>query len=484
MRETQPPRESTPPAHVDGRESKWRSLRQWLRDFLLGQLIGTALGPAIRLVAAVMLGFAAVFLVGAWQMAPRQALDAARYAKYTQHAQGTIVESWLAVEVNTGDIRVAENWRASSRATPCAVVEYAGDWGPPARRAFCGKRLGFSTDYKLYELSELSSGVPFAWARDASGFIVPEIRIDPGAHEWLAAHGFDTFMHAKWPAQSALDELRIEADRPVEDAIAGWIAPAAVMPLALDPQHAAEAMPESFVAAHKQFHPLSLVLTAVTGAIGLGIWFLGMTVLLGESMALPARVLIAVLPVLALPWWGDEFPRALGHLNAQWASVISDILGEMEGLDRLVASDRADATLADGERLIWRGAEGVYADTFGRVHYTPPEPAPGSANAALAALAQTVTTQTRALGEVDRVELFSRLKRDTEKGLLGAGIVFLPAATEAVLDPKSDPALRSAAKAFVSARLDAQFDRPYPRDLGYEERQRLYERARAVERLQ
>ncbi len=455
-----------------------------MREFLLGQLIGTVLGRGISLIAALLLGFGGVFLVAAWQMAPQHALDAARYAKYAKQVQGTIVESWVAVEVDTTDIPVAGNWRASSRATPCAVVEYAGDWGPPARRAFCGSRLMFSTDYKLHNLTELSAGVPFAWARDAAGFILPEIRIGAGAHEWLATHGFDTFMHGKWPAKSALDELRIELDRPVDDAVAGWIAPAAVMPLALDPQHPGEAMPAGFVAAHRHWQPLALIFAAVIGLIGLLVWFWGMTVLLGESMALPARVLIAALPLFALPWWGEQFPRALSHLNPQWASVISDIFGEMEGVDRLVASDRGDATLADGERLVLRAGEGIYGDTFGRLRYAPPQPAPGSADAALAALAETVTAQTRVFEGAEQIRIFSRLKQDTENGLLQAGIVFLPAAKEAALDPKSDAALRRAARDFVSARLDAQFDRPNRYDVGYAERERLYEEARVVETMQ
>ena len=475
-----PPRES-PPASEAGTKT---SVSRWGRGFLLGQLVGTVFGPFIRLIAAVILGAGGLFLVLAWQSGPQKAVDAARYAKYTKQAQGTIVESWLAVELDTTDIPVDKNWRYSSLATPCAVVEYAGDWGPPARRAFCGKRLTFTTAYSLHDLGELTHGVPFTWGRDASGFVVPEIRISTRAREWLATHGYDTFMHAKWPAKSALDELRIELDRPVDYAVAGWIAPAAEMSLALDPQRPAEAMPAGFVAAHLHWQPLALIITAIFGALGVAVWFEGMTVLLGENLALPARVFIAALPLLALPWWGEYLGNTLSHLNLQWGSVMSDILRETEGDDRLVSLDPADATLAGGERLLWRTEESIYADTFGRLHYTPPQPAPGSADAALAALAATVTTQTRALGAAERIEIFSRLKRDSESDLMSGGIVFLPAAKEATLDPNSGAALRHAAMAFVSARLLAQFDRPYPRDLGYDERERLYEEARKLEASQ
>jgi hypothetical protein len=447
-------------------------------------LFGSVMGPVSRLISAVLLGAGGIFLAMAWQAAPQGAVDAARYAKYTQQVEGSIVESWLALEVNTAEIRLAENWRASARATPCVLVEYEAAWGPRTRRAFCGNPRHFSTDEKLHDISELISGVPFVWARDAAGFIIPEIRVSAGTRLWLATNGFDRFMHRKWPIKSALDELRIDLDRPVDNAVAGWIAPAATMPLAFNPQQPAEAMPAGYVAWHRQWHPSSLILAVVIGAMGLGVWFAGVTMLLGDGVALPARVLVAVLPVLALPWWGDRFPRELSHLNPQWASIMSDIWRDMEGADRLVASEPADATLAGGERLIWRAGEGIYADTFGRLRYASPHPRPASAEAALATLAQTVTAQTRALSDDEQVEMFSRLQRNTENDLLDAGLVFLPAAKEAALDPQSGAALRRAATAFVSARLLAQSGRPAPTDLGYHERERMYEEARVVETRQ
>src|SRR5208283_4690268 len=173
MSKPRSPRVSPPASDAEGEAQQKTSWSRWGRGLLLGQLVGTVLGPFIRLIAAVLLGAAALFLVAAWQLGPQQVVDAARYAKYTKPVQGTIVESWVAMELDTTDIPVDENWPASSLAAPCAVVEYAGDWGPPARRAFCGRRLAFSTDYALHDLTELTSGVPFTWARDASGFIIP-----------------------------------------------------------------------------------------------------------------------------------------------------------------------------------------------------------------------------------------------------------------------------------------------------------------------
>src|SRR5258708_24554100 len=129
MSEKPLPHGRTPPSHAEDTAPQKTSRRQWWRDFLLNLLFGTALGPLIRLLSAVLLGAGGIFLAIAWQAAPQSAMDAARYAKYTQQVQGTIVESWLALEVNTAEIRLVENWRASSRATHCALVEYEGAWG-------------------------------------------------------------------------------------------------------------------------------------------------------------------------------------------------------------------------------------------------------------------------------------------------------------------------------------------------------------------
>ena len=49
-----------------------------------------------------------------------------------------------------------------------------------------------------------------------------------------------------------------------------------------------------------------------------------------------------------------------------------------------------------------------------------------------------------------------------------------PAAKKAVLDPTSDPALRRAATSFLSAWFTSPVEAPYPRDLGYQERVRLF----------
>jgi hypothetical protein len=468
------PASTLPPG---ARGERWRGL---LGDFVAG----TLLGPFIRLIAAFILGAAGVFLTMVWQLAPQRLIDAAHYAKFTTAVTGQIVESWVAVEWNPADMRKESlHWQNYTKASPCAVVEYAGEWGPPARRAFCGKRFTFNDDYTLHDLREVTTGVPFAWARDASGFILPEIRLAQGRREWLATHApASTFMLSKPSPTTALEALQRQYDRPVDQAIAGWSQPAPDFPLLLDPQHPTQALPAAVVATLRtqQLTWLNWIILALFVPIALWIWFTGMGLLLGGLPRLAATFL-AILPLFALPWWGPEFPHFVRSLNKDIGGIFTEILGEFDRPGGVADFDPTQATLADGDRLLWQAGQSIYGDTFGRFHYALPQPAPESADAALAALAQTITAQMRPLGEAERSEIFSRLKRDTQNERLQAGIVFLPAAKEAVLDPRSSSALRRAATGFVSARLGAQFGAPYPRDLGYHERERLYQEVKTIQ---
>ncbi len=97
-----------------------------------------------------------------------------------------------------------------------------------------------------------------------------------------------------------------------------------------------------------------------------------------------------------------------------------------------------------------------------------------SADAALAALADTVTRQVGAMDEARQVELFARLKRDKENDLKGAGIVFMPAAKAALLDPQSGLPARRAAKQFLTEWFTQPVDAFDKYSLAYLERQRLY----------
>src|SRR4051794_32324525 len=233
-----PPRRQPPPRTSGGQTSvpslSPLGLPRWTGT-LLGPLVGTALGPFIRLFAAGFLGVAAVLLTLAWQTGPQHLIDAARYAPLTARQTGKVVESWLALEWDPAEMGESLRWRAFAKASPCVVVEYAGDWGSPTRRAFCGNRFTFRESYTLHNLWEMAPGVPFTWLRDARGFILPEVRLSAASRQWLAAHSPQLPFVTE--ASTALEALRRELDSPVDDAVASWSVAPSDFPLVLDPRH-------------------------------------------------------------------------------------------------------------------------------------------------------------------------------------------------------------------------------------------------------
>jgi hypothetical protein len=446
------------------------SLARGLRGLVIEQALGATLGRFVKLIAAVVLGAAGLFLTIAWQAGPQRVFDAVRDSKLTARTEGRIVESWLAVELDPRDIGQKTRWRTFARATPCAVVEYRGDWGAPARRAFCGNRFTFSDEYTLHDLREMAPRIPFAWARDESGFILPEIRIAPGAREWLASHPARWLLPNDPPAATALEGLRQQLDRPVDDAVAGWSAPSPSVTVAVDPKHPDAALPAGLLQTRHDPNWAVFIMAAIPGLL---LWYEGMAILFGDLPRIVGYVLLA-LPLVFLPWWGERFPRYLRHLHGGFAGVIADMIGDIDPLGRFVACDPAAATLADGERMVWRARTGSYADTFGRFQFTRPDPAL-SADDAVVALASTIAVQARALSESERVALFQRLERDKVKELRRAGLVFMAAAREAVLDDGDDAvAVRRAASRFLEEWFNEPSEPLGPRDLGYQGRLKLY----------
>jgi hypothetical protein len=208
-------------------------------------------------------------------------------------------------------------------------------------------------------------------------------------------------------------------------------------------------------------------------AVGFGVWFRGTGVLL-PALPVPVHVLLAALPLLALPAWGDLMPRYLRHLSPEFAGVVGDMIADLDRTSRLVASEPADALLADGEVLRWPVGGGAHAATFGRLRLTKPQPAPRDGDEALAALAASAAAQVAAMAHDDRVALFTQLEQDKWAGRPDAGLVFLPAARQAVLDARSPEPVRRAAGDFLSAWVTQPVAEPWPRQAGFRERVRLF----------
>ena len=452
--------------------SRKAALGETVRAIVVGRLAGLVIGPGVRLVAVLLLGVGAVILSTGWLLGAKPLLEAREFASFAGRAEGRIVESWLALEIDPARVGAGGHWRAAAKASPCAVVEYAGDWGAPARRAFCGNRLGFNESYTLHDLKLMAPGIPFAWARDASGFAVPEIRLAPEVRRWLSTAKPQESTRMGPPPPSALAQLALESDRPVDTAIESWASAPPAFPLALDPTSPAGAMPEAYVRERRTVGGAGLM-GLVFLAVGFGVWFRGTAVLL-PALALPAHLFLAALPLLALPAWGDLMPRFLRHLNPEFAGVVGDMIGDLERTTRLVAGEPGEALLADGEALRWPVGGGAHAATFGRLRFVLPQPAPRDGNEALAALAASAAAQVAAMPEADRAALFAQLEQDKWAGRPDAGLVFLPAARQAVLEARSPEAVRRAAGDFLSVWVTQPVEEPWPRHAGFQERVRLF----------
>lgn len=447
------------------------------RAFLLQQAAGYAVSPLLRFVAAFPLGFAIVLLSAGWLVGPQRFVDAYRFRTYSASADGRIVDSWLALDFDPVAQGDRGNWAGPARATHCAVVAYDGDWGAPQQRAFCGNRLdvhGEETLPMLVDDTTMAPGVPFAMPRDERGFARPQVRIGSAEAAWLKAHppfsGFDARVsHTAW------DALVRRLDRPLEYALAGWGASVPAFPLALDPRAPGEAMPAGFVAARRGLgNPGALPAALLLLGAGTWLWLWGMRVLMA-GLPRTALLFAAWLPLLLLPWWGERMPRALAHVQPQVAEIIGDMLADLDVTGRLVASSPGAAQLAHGgERLNWRVGEGAYADTIGRVTFAAPPVRAVDADAALRQLAETVTTQVRALDPARRAALFERLAADKQADRFGAALLYLPVAREAAFDPGHDAAEARAAYRFLDAWVTSPTDDPWPQYPAFAERVKLW----------
>jgi hypothetical protein len=437
-------------------------------SFLLGNALRLAFGRLTGFAAAFQLGIAVVTLTIAWQLGPQPAIDAARYAHYTAREQGKVSASWIALEFDPAEVGDSPYWKLHAHATPCMVVDLEGDWGAPVQRAFCGDRFVFTEPYVP---KELLAGVPFAWTRDARGFALPDLRLRADVRAWLAAHAPDDPPPSDPPA-TAYDALQILLDRPVEQAIAGWSTPTATIALAFDPRDPANVEPAGFVETKR--HGSAQPSVAIASALfGFFLWFQGMALLMG-GLPRKAMLFAATLPLLALPWWGEQVPRAVDRLDSRVAAFVGVMLDGFEHHGRLHASAPRDAMYAREERMVWSLDHGAYAQTLGRMHLVPPAQTPANADAALALLSEVVASQMRGLDDGARTVLFDRLQQDKRADRRGAGLAFLPAAREAMLDAHAAPAVATAARGFLEAWTTPPIDLPLPTDAAFDERVSLY----------
>ena len=421
-----------------------------LRETLLETLGGLLAAPLIGVLAGFLLLFGGIFLAVAWMTGPQAYVDSLRYAVYTAHVSGRIVDSWMALDFDPADVPAGKvRWQPYAKISSCAVVEFAGDWGAPLRRGYCGNRFTFSDSFRLDNWDEMAPGVPFAFARDASGFAITDMRMSKATRDWLAAHPpSDTFMLSKPPPKTALGELHEQFDTPLEVAIASWTTPFPSFPLVFDPRHPEEALPAALVDDLRHAFWRGPWFFALLLAVpGFFVWRIGMNVLTGQTG--PVLWAVSILPLLALPWWSEALPRLLRHADSDWATVASDVLDDFTRVTRFTAGAPDDVLFADGERMVWRAGEGLYADTFGRIRFTPPQPAPKTAADALALLRAQASAQVRAFDAATKKILFERLRQQYDANARAVQKLFSPAAEDVLRDAAGDRGVHLAARRFL-----------------------------------
>ena len=424
-----------------------------LRDWLVGTLGMLAAAPVIGLFAGFLLLFGGIFLGVAWQAAMKPLVDMRQYAAFSASTSGHIVESWAAIDFDPANLPAGKlYWDRASKISRCAVVEYeAGDWGAPLRRAFCGMRLQFGDNFRLSDWAEaVQEGIPFTFLRDASGFEVQEVRMSRATLDWISHHSpRDTFMMSKPPPLTALAALREQFDLPVDVAVLSWTHSVPDFPLRFDPQRPQQAMPARVVEDSRAWNPTLAFLALLFAVPGFLVWRLGVSFFFPGEPSAPVLWLLTLLPLLALPWWGEMLPKLIARANRDWAMIASDMLDDVTRGSRLIASVPEEAEFARGERLVWHLDQGAYADTFGRIHYTKPEPAPKSADEALAALRAQTAAQVRAFDSAQRATLFRRLREQYDANLQNVQRLFTTAAEDTLRDAGADAAAHKAARKFL-----------------------------------
>ena len=424
-----------------------------LRDWLIGTFGMLAAGPLIGMFAGFLLLFGGIFLGVAWQAAVKPLVDMRQYAGFTAATSGRIVESWAAIDFDPANLPAAKlYWDRASKISRCVVVEYgAEDWGAPLRRAFCGMRLDFGDRFRLTDWSEaLQDGVPFTFLRDASGFEVQEVRMSRATLDWISTHPpRDTFGMSKPPPATALAALREQFDSPIDVAVLSWTRPVPEFPLRFDPQRPQEAMPAQTVEDSRRWNPIGAFLALLFAVPGFFVWRLGMRVFFPTEPSPLVLWILTLLPLLALPWWGEVLPKLLAHANRDWAMLASGMLDDVTRSSRLIASSPENAEFARGERLVWRLDQGTYADTFGRIRYSRPEPPPKTQDEVIAALRAQTAAQVAQMSAQEQLALMQRLMDDKEHDRNGVLTLFTSAAETIERDADADPALHRAARRFL-----------------------------------
>ncbi|HSM52063.1 MAG TPA: hypothetical protein VLA75_11750 [Thermoanaerobaculia bacterium] len=449
---------------------------------IAGALLGIFAGRIEGIFAAVVAGFGGAFLMLAWHLAPAQLLKARELARLTERAEAEVTAAWLVLEVEPSGGEGAESgerwvWRHRAGLRPCVATRWsAGEaWRDDV---FCGAPRPFGDHLDAAELRELGPGVPFAWPRggaEQAGAPLLDLRIAGPVRDRLARQAPDDFLLPDaipelGPVRALGSELALlghELDRPVDLLVAGWSrGDPAPIPLAYDPRGEA-ALPVATV--ERARRPPGWAGALLAGLPGLFFFQRGLRQLFGGAPPWAQWGAVAA-TLLLLPWWGERLPRAVGGFFPPAGEMLRELLGEALGPAGGVARFQPEAAPGTGAPALgWSLATTSYADTIGTLGTLPlarPEPPPDGPDAAFTALSTAVAEGARRLSEAEQGALFAALARDKAGGWHGAGVAFLDAAREAVLDPERPEAARREAARFLSVWVTRPAVEPGPPELG------------------
>lgn len=454
---------------------------------LLLQAVQRLMFPAGALLMAVGLAL----LSAAWVVGPRRALLAAELGRMTVPVEARLVDPYWALDFDRARWQPDRNWAALLRARPCVEAVYDHD-GIRHRQRLCGAERGGRIRFELADLLEvdpLMAGVPLRWPMDADGQPLIELRMRPAVREQLAAIALQP---QEWPEQpqseaarppppvrSALDRVQVELDQPLEWLLRAWPAgETPTIPLQLDPQAPARALPAAVIADFRAGvgggrWALAVFLLGI-GVVGYGY---GLSIVFLQS-GWRTRGLIGACLLLAFPLWGG-WTGSLLQQQVPEAWQVGREMAEDLASPGAIAIERIDPALhADRARMVWPawGANSAYADLIAPLQLRRPEPPPADADAALQAATAQVAERLRALDDAAATALFTALAQAHREGRDAVGLLYVEAARELALTPTRPAATRAAAVRFLQRFTLSSRWAPHPGQVAYTARRSLWRR--------
>ena len=271
---------------------------------------------------ALVLAIGAVLLINAWQTGPARWRESGALRSMTGRGVATLERAWWRLDFDPRPLgQDGTNWEDLSTPELCARirVERAGTAATSA--VYCRQWQKLSRGSLLTSDAELAPGVPVSWA-GPDGKPAIDLRFSERAFRWLSQRSPSFWFvarpgladRARRLARSELDVLWVLIDDPLGLLAREWsLARDWTFSVAFDPARPTRVLPESVLQEAMRPDITTTVVPAMLGIGGLAFWIVGWYLFL-ESRWKGLPAIVAVATALAVPWWGDLVPRALGSV--------------------------------------------------------------------------------------------------------------------------------------------------------------------------